>query len=300
MAAESQVTFLPVTSHPARTGVAVRPSTIPWTRLGLHALAIAMVAVMTFPLLWMVSTAFKGPTEIFTRTPQLIPSAPTFENFRVAFATKPVGDWILNSTITATLTTVLRLAIAVPAAYVFARFRLPITRLLLIVVIGTMIIPGVVTLIPNYLLVVRLGWINTWLGVIVPMAASSAFFIFLLRQHIMQIPADLYDAAELDGAGIVRTLWDIVIPLIRPGLVAVAALSFLWGWNAYLWPLLVLPGPASQTLAVGLGTYASDPEGAQLWGPLMAVALVSSLPPLLLFLVAQKHLATALTSGLKG
>ncbi len=278
----------------------VRQGSIRWPRLGLYALAIGMVVLMTFPLLWMVSTAFKGPTEIFTRTPQLIPSAPTFENFRVAFTTKSVGNWILNSTITATLTTLLRLSIAVPAAYVFARLRLPVTRLLLIVVIGTMIIPGVVTLVPNYLLVVRLGWINTWLGVIVPMAASSAFFILLLRQHIMQIPTDLYDAAELDGAGMVRTLWDIVIPLIRPGLVAVAAFSFLWGWNAYLWPLLVLPGPESQTLAVGLGTYASDPEGAQLWGPLMAVALISSLPPLLLFLVAQKHLATALTSGLKG
>lgn len=300
MAAEGEVTFSPATGHASRTGTAERQSTIPWSRLGLYALAIGMVVLMTFPLLWMVSTAFKGPTEIFTSTPQLIPSAPTFENFRVAFTTKPVGDWILNSTITATLTTLLRLSIAVPAAYVFARLRLPVTRLLLIVVIGTMIIPGVVTLVPNYLLVVRLGWINTWLGVIVPMAASSAFFIFLLRQHIMQIPTDLYDAAELDGAGMVRTLWDIVIPLIRPGLVAVAALSFLWGWNAYLWPLLVLPGPESQTLAVGLGTYASDPEGAQLWGPLMAVALISSLPPLLLFLVAQKHLATALTSGLKG
>ncbi|MDQ3442765.1 MAG: carbohydrate ABC transporter permease [Chloroflexota bacterium] len=300
MAAEGQVTFSPPTTQATRTGMTVRQGSIRWPRLGLYALAIGMVVLMTFPLLWMVSTAFKGPTEIFTRTPQLIPSAPTFENFRVAFTTKPVGDWILNSTITATLTTLLRLSIAVPAAYVFARLRLPVTRLLLIVVIGTMIIPGVVTLVPNYLLVVRLGWINTWLGVIVPMAASSAFFIFLLRQHIMQIPTDLYDAAELDGAGMVRTLWDIVIPLIRPGLVAVAALSFLWGWNAYLWPLLVLPGPESQTLAVGLGTYASDPEGAQLWGPLMAVALISSLPPLLLFLVAQKHLATALTSGLKG
>ncbi len=298
MAFERQAAF-PIGQRDA-AATTERSAAIPWTRLGLHAVAILMTLAMIFPLLWMVSTAFKGPTEIFTRTPQLIPSAPTFDNFRAAFASKPVGDWLLNSTITATLTTILGLAIAVPAAYVFARFRLPVTRLLLIVVIGTMIIPGVVTLIPNYLLVVRLGWINTWTGVIVPMAASSAFFIFLLRQHIMQIPTDLYDAAELDGAGIVRTLWDIVIPLIRPGLVAVAALSFLWGWNAYLWPLLVLPGPASQTLAVGLGTYASDPDGAQLWGPLMAVALISSLPPLLLFLVAQKHLATALTSGLKG
>jgi ABC-type glycerol-3-phosphate transport system permease component len=273
---------------------------LPWKRIGLHAIAICMTAVMIFPLLWMVSTAFKGPTEIFTKTPRLIPNHPTFDNFTAAFDGKPVLDWVKNSAITAGLTTAIRIAIAVPAAYVFARLAVPLKRLLLTIVIGTMIIPSVVTLVPNYLLIVDLGWINTTLAVVVPMAASSAFFIFLLRQHILQIPTDLYDAAALDGAGLFRTLFDIVIPLIRTGLMAVAALSFLWGWNAYLWPMLVLPGLENQTLAVGLGTYASDPDSLQLWGPLMAVALLSSIPPLLVFIFAQKQLANALTSGLKG
>lgn len=288
---------VPSSTSPTRASDALRWR---WSRVTLHLIAISITALMIFPLLWMLSTAFKGPTEIFTKTPQLIPSHPTLSNFTAAFESKPVLNWMLNSTITAGATTILRLLIVIPAAYAFARLRFPHQGLLLSIVIGTMIIPGVVTLIPNYLLVVNLGWINTRTGVVVPMLASSAFFIFLLRQHILQIPTDLYDAASLDGAGLIRALFDIVIPLIRPGILAVAALSFLWGWNAYLWPLLVLPTVSAQTLAVGLGTYASDAESVQLWGPLMAVALISSIPPLLVFLAAQKQLAQALASGLKG
>lgn len=268
--------------------------------LTLHAVAIVITVVMCFPLFWMLSTAFKPPTEIFTKTPRFLPNEPTLDNFVRAFQTRPVLDWIVNSTITAGGTTLLRLAIVVPAAFAFARLRVPLKGLLLGVVIGTMIIPGVVTLVPNYLTVVQVGWINSWPGVVIPMVASSAFFIFLLRQHILQIPTDLYDAAALDGAGPIRMLADIVIPLVRPGIIAIAALSFLWGWNAYLWPLLVLPTVSSQTLAVGLSTFASDADSVQLWGPLMAVALMSSLPPLFLFFVAQKHLAQALTAGMKG
>jgi multiple sugar transport system permease protein/sn-glycerol 3-phosphate transport system permease protein len=271
-----------------------------WTRITLHIVAFAMTATMVFPLLWMVSTAFKMPDDIFTRTPQLIPTDPTLSNFTPAFDKRPVMNWIWNSTITAGSTTILRLLIAVPAAYAFARLRVPFKGVLLSLVIGTMIIPGVVTLVPNYITIVNLGWINTRTGVVTPMLASSAFFIFLLRQHILQIPTDLYDAASLDGAGPIRTLFDVVLPLIRPGLVAVAALSFLGGWNAYLWPLLVLPTLEAQTLAVGLGSFAGDAEQVQMWGPLMAVALISSIPPLFVFFLAQKQLAQAMTSGLKG
>lgn len=269
-------------------------------RLLLHAIAIVMCAVMIFPLLWMLSTAFKGPTEIFTEAPRLIPLQPTLANFVAAFADKPVLSWIRNTVLIAVATTLLRLLIALPAAYAFARLRFPHKGALLGIIIGTMIIPGVVTLIPNYLLIVRLGWINALPGVVVPMAASSAFFIFLFRQHMLQIPVDLYDAAELDGASHPRMLRDITVPLMLPAIGAMVALSFLWSWNAYLWPLLVLPTLEAQTLAVGLGSYAGDPDGVQLWGPLMSVALLSSLPPLVLFVAAQKLLTAALTSGLKG
>lgn len=291
-----------ITISGSRPAVASRTAGIrlPWQRIGLHTVAIVITAVMSFPLFWMLSSALKSPTEIFTDVPRFLPVEPTLDNFRSAFAQKPVLDWLRNSLVTAVGTTALRLVIAIPAAYALARVRVPFRSFWMACVVGTMLIPGVVTLVPNYLTVAQLGWINTTIGVIVPQAASSAFFIFLLRQHIRQIPVDLFDAAELDGAGTWRQLFDIAIPLIWPGILAVMSLAFLWGWNAYMWPLLILPEFSSQTIAVGLGTFAGDPEGAQLWGPLMATALISSVPPLIVFMFAQKHLATALTSGLKG
>lgn len=287
-------------ARPGWTSATARAPAIDRRRLALHATAIVLCAVTVFPLLWMAATAFKGPTEIFTPEPRLFPARPTLENFAAAAANKPVAAWTVNSALFAGLTTAGRLLIVVPAAFAFARLRFPLKRVALLLVVGTMIIPNVVTLVPNYLLIVDLGWINTRQGVVLPTVASSAFFVFLLRQHMLLIPGEIYDAAAIDGAGPWRTLWQIVVPLIQPGLWAVVALSFLWGWNAYLWPLLVLPDLASQTLAVGLDTYASNPDSEQLWGPLMVVALLSSGPPLLVFLVAQKHLTSALTSGLKG
>jgi ABC-type glycerol-3-phosphate transport system permease component len=273
-------------------------------RIGLHAFAILLSLFSIFPLLWMLSTAFKGPTEIFTPDLRLFPQQPTLENFWVAFQGKPVASWALNSGLSALCITLLRLVIAVPAAFAFTRERFRFKGAAFTALLGTMIIPQVVTLIPNYQLIVSLGWMNTLQGVIVPSAAGSgygsAFCIFLLRQYMLMIPRDLFDAAAIDGAGRWRTLWNVVLPLVAPAIWAVVVLSFLDGWNLYLWPLLVLPSLEAQTLAVGMDTYASDPDTVQLWGPLMVVALLSAIPPLIVYAAAQKHLVTAFTTGLKG
>ena len=213
-------------------------------RVSLHAFAIVLSLASIFPLVWMVSTAFKGPTEIFTPDVRLFPHQPTLENFVAAVQDKPVLSWAVNSGVSALLITVLRLLIAVPAAYAFTRERFRFKNVAFLALVGTMIIPQVVTLIPNYQLIVQLGWINTLQGVVV--------------------------------------------------------LSFLDGWNLYLWPLLVLPSLEAQTLAVGMDTYASDPDTVQLWGPLMVVALLSAIPPLAVYAVAQRHLVAAFTTGLKG
>lgn len=267
-------------------------------RLGLHLAAVLISIIMAFPLLWMLMTAFKAPDQIFSDS--FLPTNPTFDNFRVAFETKPVWTWLKTSLLTAGWITILRVVLSVMAAYVIGHMKNRWSGWMTGVLLGTMLIPGVVTLIPNYLTIAELGWLNSIIGVVIPQVASSAFFVFLLRQYVKQIPQDLYDSAELDGAGTFIKLRDIVVPLIMPGILAAAALSFLWGWNSYLWPLLILPGTDAQTIAIGLGTFASDPDGPQLWGPLMATALISSIPPLAIFVVAQKQLATALTSGMKG
>jgi sn-glycerol 3-phosphate transport system permease protein len=164
-----------------------------------------------------------------------------------------------------------------------------------------MIVPAVVTYVPNYILVSRLEWINTSWGVIVPSLASCAFYIFLLRQYIRTLPQELLDAAKIDGATTWKTLWHIVLPNIRPAVAVVSILSFLHSWNQYTWPLLVLDDMKSKTLAVGMQVFASNSESAQLWGPMMATAALATLPPLLLYAIAQKQIiSTFVTSGLKG
>lgn len=272
----------------------------PGVPVALHLVIILVCIFSAFPLLWMLSTAFKGTGEIFTSSPRFIPHQPTLDNFSSATEHKPVLRWFFNTAIFAGLTTMLRLLLIIPASYALARLSFPLKRFVLLAIIGTMIIPSVVTLIPNYLLIVDLGWINTRQGLIVPTVSGSAFFLVLLRQHMLQIPQDILDAAAIDGAGNWRMVWTMAAPMVLPGIWAVTTLSFLWSWNSYLWPLLVSPGIDAQTIAVGLGTYASDPESPQLWGGLMVVALLSSLPPLLIYLFAQKQLTSALTSGLKG
>lgn len=170
--------------------------------LGLHIIVIALCVFSAFPLLWMLSTAFKGPTEIFTSSPRLIPHDPSLANFSEATESKPVVQWAINSGLFAILTTLLRLAVVLPASFALARLTFPMKRFVLMVIIGTMIIPSVVTLIPNYLLIVDLGWINSMQGIVVPTVAGSAFFVFFLRQHMLQIPQEILDAAMLDGAGL--------------------------------------------------------------------------------------------------
>jgi len=276
-----------------------------WSRrLGrgaVHALVILLCAITLFPMLWMLSTSFKIPNEVFTRDIQILPHTPTLANFPDAFGYFPVGNWFWNSLLIAVVTTAGKLAISIPAAFAFARLRFRGNNLCFAAVLGTMIVPAVVTYVPNYVLVSRLDWINTNAGVIVPSLASCAFYIFLIRQYIRTLPQEILDAAKIDGATTWRTLWHIVLPNIRPAVAVVSILSFLHSWNQYTWPLLVLDDMKSKTLAVGMQVFASNSESAQLWGPMMATAVLATVPPLLIYVFAQKQIiSTFVTSGMKG
>jgi sn-glycerol 3-phosphate transport system permease protein len=276
-----------------------------WSRrLGrgsVHLLVILLCAITLFPMLWMLSTSFKIPTEVFTRDIQLLPRTPTLSNFPDAFQYFPVANWFWNSLLIAVVTTAGKLAISVPAAYAFARLRFRGNNLCFAAVLGTMIVPAVVTYVPNYVLISRLDWINTNQGVIVPSLASCAFYIFLIRQYVRTLPQEILDAAKIDGATTWKTLWHIVLPNIRPAVAVVTILSFLHSWNQYTWPLLVLDDMKSKTLAVGMQVFASNSESAQLWGPMMATAVLATVPPLLIYILAQKQIiSTLVTSGMKG
>ena len=168
-------------------------------------------------------------------------------------------------------------------------------------VLGTMIVPGVVTIVPTYVLIARLDWINTPQGVIVPSIAHTGFYVFLLRQYFLTLPQEIFDAARVDGAGPWASLWRIGVPNVRPAIVVVLVMAFLAAWNQYLWPLIVLNDLPRKTVAVGMQFFARNSEAAQLWGPMMATATLATLPPLVLYALAQRRIiSTFVTSGLKG
>ncbi len=268
---------------------------------GQHLIVVVICAVTVFPFLWMLSASIKQPDEIFTNDLRLLPNAPTWSNFPDAFSYFPVAQWFWNSFGIAVLTTLGRILISLPAAFAFSRLRFRGDKLFFAMVLATMIVPGIVTVIPNYIFVSERGWINTWTGVVVPSLSATAFYVFLLRQNVLQLPQDLLDAARLDGASTMRLLFQIVTPNIKPAITVVAILSFLNGWNQYLWPLLVLEDFNAKTLATGMQFFTNNVESAQMWGPMMATAAIATLPPLILYAFAQKQIiATFVTSGIKG
>jgi sn-glycerol 3-phosphate transport system permease protein len=271
------------------------------TKVSVHLLVIVICFLTLFPFVWMLSTAFKPAEEVFTGDIRIIPNTPILSNFPDAFSYFPVAQWFWNSFGIAVLTTLGKLTISVPAAFAFARLHFKFDKLFFAMVLATMIVPGVVTVVPNYVLVSDLNWLNTWAGVVIPSLPATAFFVFLLRQNILTLPQDLLDAARLDGASTIKLLWQIVIPNVRPAIAVVTILSFLGAWNQYLWPLLVLSDFNSKTLAVGMQFFASNSESAQLWGPMMATATIATLPPLIIYAFAQKQIiSTFVTSGIKG
>lgn len=270
-------------------------------RLGAHVIVLALCFLTVFPFVWMLSTAFKEADQVFTQDFDLIPDSLRWANFPDAFSYFPVGRWLLNSAGIAALTTAGKILISVPAAYVFSRVEFRGRKFLFAFVLATMIVPGVVTTVPNYVMVSKFGWMDTWTGVIIPSLPGTAFYVFLLRQNIMTLPQELIDAGRVDGASTFRMLIDIIIPNIKPTIAVITILSFLGAWNQYLWPLLILSGFESKTLATGMPFFTSNQEAAQMWGPMMATATIAVLPPLIIYAVFQKQIInTFVTSGIKG
>jgi ABC-type glycerol-3-phosphate transport system permease component len=262
---------------------------------------IAICLVTIFPFIWMISTVFKESSEVFTKDIRFIPHHPTLHNIPDAFALFPVKSWIWNSFGIAALMTLGKLAISLPAAFAFARLNFRGRGVLFALVLATLIVPSIVTVVPNYIFVSNRGWMNSWTGVIVPSLPFTAFYVFLLRQNIMLLPQDLIDAARIDGASTVKILWQIVLPNIKPALAVVTILSFLGAWNQYLWPLLILNDFDAKTLSTGMQFFTNNVESAQMWGPMMVTAAVAIIPPFIVYLVAQKQIIeTFVNSGLKG
>jgi len=247
---------------------------------------ITSSVVMVFPFIWMVSTALKGQQEVYQYPPTLWPTALHWENFQHVLDTVPFGRFFVNSLVVTTLITVSQVVTSVLAGYVFARIEFPGRNLIFYLYLATLIIPTQVTMLPLFLLVSRLGWIDTYQGLTVPFLAN-AFAVFFLRQFFVSLPRELEDAARIDGASRLRVLVQIILPLARPAVATIALFTFLTHWDEYLWPLVVTNTTSMRTLPIGLRFFIEE-SGAQLHY-MMAGALMAVAPVVLLFLVAQRQ-----------
>jgi multiple sugar transport system permease protein len=296
------------TARPARATVGgesvglrrSRPQTIL-----LHGVALVTVLLFVGPLFWLVSSSLKDPAEIHLYPPQALPSVPRWENYVKPFTRVPFAAFIVNSTVVSVLSVVGTLLSCSATAFGFAKFRFPARDALFGLVLGTLLLPKEVTIIPLFLLFRQVGWLDTLLPLIVPSffaASHGAFFIFLLRQFFLTIPNDFDEAAKLDGASSVQVFTRIILPLSLPALSTVAIFAFLFHWNDFLEPLIFLNSPEKLTLALGLRFLQTAPaEGEPLEHVLMAGAVIYMLPVILLFIFCQRYFTRGLVmSGIKG
>lgn len=256
---------------------------------------LMVIAVLTLmPLAWMVSASFMAPGEASRFPPPLLPRAPTLANYHELFATVGIGRQFFNSLVMALGATVLSLSFNVAAGYAFAKLRFAGRERLFRTLLGALVIPAQVTMMPLFLMLERMGLVNTLPGVLIPWLAS-VFGIFLVRQYALSIPDELLEAARIDGASEWRIFRDVVLPLLKPVLVTLALLSFLGAWNDFMWPLIVLSDRDLQTLPVALAAlsreHVSDTE------LMMAGAVVTVLPVLVLFLALQRYYMQGLLVG---
>lgn len=269
------------------------------SKLRFYFVLILFALFFLLPLLWMVVTAFKPFDEWLN--PNWIPVNPTLENFTSIFNDKslPVTNWFLNSLLIAVLFTMFILIIDSLAGYAYARLEFPGKNLLFGLMLATLVMPGIMFLIPNYLTVSNLKWIGTIQGVIAP-GLSGVFGVFFMRQFFQSLPRELEEAAYIDGASIFRTFWSVVLPLARGPIITLGIITFLTSWNDFLWPLLILGGDRQElTLPVGLATlqgqYTFD------YGKLMAGALVLTIPVLVLYAIFQRYIIRSISmTGIKG
>ncbi|MEJ2559851.1 MAG: carbohydrate ABC transporter permease [Anaerolineae bacterium] len=270
----------------------------------LYLFLIVATVLSAAPLAWMISTAFKPESEVFSYPPRWLPHAPTLINFHHVLERFAFGRWWLNSIVAALASTLLVLIFDSLAAYAFARMRFRGSGLIYGLVLSMLMVPIQVTIIPLYLFFAQIGLLDTLPSIFLPTVANVTG-IFILRQFFRTIPTDLEDAARIDGAGPLQFWWSILLPLSRPALSSVAIITFISSWNNFLWPLVASNSDRSRTLPVGIAQFFGAGTGvsgsAPQFGISMAAALLATLPAVVFFLILQPYFVRAITSsGLKG
>jgi len=272
----------------------VKEKVLNWS---LFCLMVIVAVFMLVPFFWMFSTSLKSLGEVFEYPPKWIPRQPHWENYARVWSVVPFGRYLLNSVIVSGSITLLHLLVASLSAFAFARLNFPGRDKLFLLYLATLMVPGQVTMIPNFILIKLLRLTDTYTGLILP-NVFTAFGVFLLRQFFMTIPKDYEDAARIDGASRFYIYSRIILPLSVPALSTLAVFTFVFQWNNLLWPLVVVSKDSMKTVTIGLASF----QGmyGTTWNLLMAAAVIGVLPSIVAFLIGQRFLIKGITlTGLK-
>ncbi len=260
-------------------------------------LTLAVIAVIS-PFVWMVLGSFKDQGELLRSPPTWLPEDPSFDNYRELFDRLAFGTYFANSAIVAAVVTAGNLLFCSMVGYALAMLNFPGKRLLFVIVMGTLMIPGVVTFVPLFVLVANIGLVDTLPGLILPFLVAP-FGVFLMRQFFLGLPRDLLDAGRVDGASELRIFSRIFLPLAGPALATLGILTFLASWNNFLWPLVVAQNQETYTLPVALALYSTGQNSTQ-YGLLLTGATVVVIPVLVVFLIFQRRFIEGIaTTGIK-
>ncbi|MFN8449979.1 MAG: carbohydrate ABC transporter permease [Anaerolineae bacterium] len=263
-----------------------------------YLIAIVLAVIFAGPFVWMLSSSLKPASEIFANPPTLISPNFSLNNYTEVFRQAPFGRYMFNSFFVATTVTVIALILHAMAGYALARLEFPFKRVIFMVIIATLMVPFYTILIPLAILVRDLGWINTYLALIVP-AIPHAFGIFWLRQFFLGMPSELEDAARIDGASRIGVFWHVALPLARPVLAALSVFFFLANWDAFLWPLIAANSPDMRMVQVGIQSFTGEHGTA--WELIMAASVIAVLPTLALFFGLQRFIVESVKmTGIKG
>ncbi|GAB3755722.1 carbohydrate ABC transporter permease [Zhihengliuella somnathii] len=269
-----------------------RASRIPW---GGYVPLVLTVLMVVLPLAWMLLSSVKPTPEILTTDLKILPRDPTLENYESAMSSVPFGRFFLNSLIVTAVGSTIKVLLAILTAYALVYVRFPFKNAVFVLILVALMVPPQVSVLPNFLLITELGGRNTLWGIILP-GLGTAFGTFLLRQHFLTLPGALVEAAEVDGAGHLKRLWQIIVPVSMPTIATVGLVTIVNEWNEYIWPLIIVDNPDVMTLPVGL-TLLQNSEGNSAWGVLMAGAVLVIIPVLMIFALLQRHIVAGLTQG---
>ncbi len=272
-----------------------RPSLV--MRAAQYVLLVAFLVFLAFPLIWMISTSFKGPRELVSLDPTLVPTSPTLDNYINVLNGQDIVQAAANSLFVSVATAVLTIAVALPAAYALVRYKTPFRRPALAWILVSQVFPLILIVIPLFLILKEIGLLNSHVGLIVVYVVwSLPFAMWMLQGYVSTLPRELEEAGLVDGAGRLRVLRSIVLPLLAPGIVAATLFAFISAWSEFFFALVVLQDPGLATLPLLLARFVGV-EGIVRLGPLAAASLLATIPSLAFFALIQRRLTEGLLAG---